>query len=53
MRDLHDDGEDFDIEGDFGEYNNNNINSVGTKSKPRNRRHSNAASLKNRDDINS
>ena len=33
LRELNEDGEDIDIEGDFGEYNNNNIITIGTKSK--------------------
>lgn len=41
LRELNEDGDDFDIEGDFGEYNNNNI-TIGTKSKiPRDRQNSN------------
>lgn len=47
LRELNEDGEDLDIEGDFGEYNNNNIITIGTKSKQPHRLNSNnTASLK-------
>lgn len=49
LRDLNEDGEDFDVEGDFGEYNNN-IVTIGTRSKqPLRQGSNNTASLRHRD----
>lgn len=33
LRQLNEEADDADVEGDFGEYNNNNIMTIGTKSK--------------------